>query len=77
MVRMTYKHVDAIARCRFFVLPALKRFPEARAKAEIERDLELLLEVRSFINELLISPQLPLGNIQNGNPNEPTRDRIG
>ena len=59
MKKMNFDHVDAIAHARLFLVPHLDRIKEPRYRAEIEKDMELLLEVRSYILYGINNPTLP------------------
>jgi hypothetical protein len=68
MKNITARHVDAIVHCRILIQPALNRFKDQATKRLIEHDMQLLDEVRDFLNYQLVSPKLPFGDVPDGNP---------
>lgn len=62
MKKMTTQHAAAIATSRLFLHKALDHQLEPRFKREIEKDIELLTEVRLFLLHGLYTPNLPFVN---------------
>lgn len=59
MKQPTQVHIDAIAHAQLFLEPAIDKQPEPRFRRAIERDIELLAEVKKMLIWLMYNPSLP------------------
>lgn len=81
MRKMTLTHVDAISHCETYVRPVIVPNMSPHHRAAIERDIELLTEIKHYLLKQIYEPGLPMSPMDpfpekpNGDPSR--SDNVG
>lgn len=72
MTKLSMEHVNAICHAELFVDAACGKIPEPRLRRSLETDLLRLTELKLYIIEKMVNPQLPFDQKPGNNGNAGT-----
>lgn len=59
MIKLSMDHVNAICHAEFFTDAAISKLDGSRMRHSIESDLQRLAELKLYIIEKMVKPELP------------------